>query len=357
MIPSTTSLLTQLDKVLPAHGTVLIVTHNAPDPDALAAAAGMQLLLRQRWSLKGQIVFSGQISRPENRELMRHFLYRTLPPEKISARQRHYPAIFTDTTPRAGNVSVPAQARAVAVFDHHQTRRPMPGILSDLHPGLGAITTRIYECLRTADIAIPRWLTTVMAYAISSETADFTRAASPRDIAAYRELLASANMAMLGRIRLAPLPTEHFAFLAEGIRQARVYRQTAWTHLAATPQPEIVAEISDLLLRMERITRTLCTGVMCDRLLFAFRNQAQRDHRRLLHRLAKLHHGSYGGHGHVTAGSFELPRLPGARQARVTLLTEALISGLGIPRTAVGHPLIQPTGVIPCAQPAANHAS
>ncbi|MCA1809736.1 MAG: hypothetical protein LC725_09860 [Lentisphaerae bacterium] len=314
MIPSTTSLLTQLDKVLPAHGTVLIVTHNAPDPDALAAAAGMQLLLRQRWSLKGQIVFSGQISRPENRELMRHFLYRTLPPEKISARQRHYPAIFTDTTPRAGNVSVPAQARAVAVFDHHQTRRPMPGILSDLHPGLGAITTRIYECLRTADIAIPRWLTTVMAYAISSETADFTRAASPRDIAAYRELLASANMAMLGRIRLAPLPTEHFAFLAEGIRQARVYRQTAWTHLAATP-------------------------------------------RRLLHRLAKLHHGSYGGHGHVTAGSFELPRLPGARQARVTLLTEALISGLGIPRTAVGHPLIQPTGVIPCAQPAANHAS
>ena len=41
-----------------------------PDPDALAAAAGMELLLKEYFKLRGQIIFTGQVSRAENRELL-----------------------------------------------------------------------------------------------------------------------------------------------------------------------------------------------------------------------------------------------------------------------------------------------
>ena len=328
-----TDFLQQLQAALPGHGRVLIVTHDYPDPDALASAAALQLLIKQLWQLKGQIVFHGGVSRPENRELLRNYRYRTTATRKIAPSRRRLPAIFTDALPWGGNVTLPPGIRPVAVFDHHQhlrRRQPVPaGMLLDIQPDLGATTTRLHELLAAAQVTPPPWLATIMAYAIATETMEFTHGATERDIAAHTALLAECNPRLLGRIRNAPLPREYYAFLAEGMRQARTYRRVAWSHLTDTPQPEIVAEIADLLLRMERITWAFCTAGMGDRLIISIRSESDADCGRYLRKITRRQPGSFGGHSHAAAGYLDLTGMSPAQRIQCKdELVNDLVAGL-----------------------------
>ena len=65
----------RLGDVLPARGRVLLIPHNYPDPDALASAAGMHLLLSRQFGVRGRILFTGTVSRAENREMLRQIRY------------------------------------------------------------------------------------------------------------------------------------------------------------------------------------------------------------------------------------------------------------------------------------------
>jgi len=305
-------LLAELAKVLPAHGRVLIIPHDYPDPDAMASAAAIQLLLAKRHKLRGKIVFSGIVSRAENREILRHFKYGLTPVQQWQPGKKKCPAIFVDTAPWRGNVTVPASVRPIAVFDHHHHGRykAPAGIFIDINPAFGATSTRLWECLQAADVPIPKWLAAIMAYAITSETFDFTRHATERDIRAYTLLLHQCNMKTLGQIKNASLPREYYSYLAEAVTNAQTYGRVAWTRLAAVKQPEIVAEVADLLLRMERIMWAFCTGFAEGRLMVSIRSEVASLHcGRLLRSLISRKEGSAGGHEQAAAGFIDVSKL------------------------------------------------
>ena len=305
-------MLSNLAKVLPSHGQVLIIPHDYPDPDALASAAALQLFLAKRYNLHGQIIFSGIVSRAENREILRHFKYGLKSIQQWRPGKEKRPAIFVDTAPWRGNVTVPASIKPIAVFDHHHHGRykAPANMFIDINPAFGATTTRLWECLQTAGVPIPKWLAAIMAYAITSETFDFTRHATERDIQAYTLLLNQCNMKTLGQIKNASLPRAYYSYLAEAVTNAQTYGRVAWTHLAEVKQPEIVAEIADLLLLMERIMWAFCTGFTDDRLIVSIRSEVASLHcGRLLRSLIDRKEGSAGGHEQAAAGFIDVSKL------------------------------------------------
>ncbi|MDO9540745.1 MAG: DHH family phosphoesterase [Kiritimatiellia bacterium] len=304
-------MLSNLAKVLPGHGKVLIIPHDYPDPDALASSAALQLLLAKRYNLHGQIIFSGIVSRAENREILRHFKYGLTPALQCYHGKEKCPAIFVDTAPWRGNVTVPSSIKPIAVFDHHHGRYKTPAnMVIDINPAFGATSTRLWEYLRTANIPIPKWLAAIMAYAITTETFDFIRHATERDIRAYTFLLNRCNMKILGQIKNAPVPRAYYSYLAEAVVNAQTYGRAAWTHLAGVKQPEIVAEIADLLLRMERIRWAFCTGFTDDRLIVSIRSEVVSLHcGRLLRSLIGRKEGSAGGHEQAAAGFIDVSKL------------------------------------------------
>lgn len=304
-------LLAALARVLPGRGRVLIVPHDYPDPDALASAAALQLLLAKRYHLHGQIIFSGLVSRAENREILRHFKYGLMAVPQWRPDQ-NYPAIFIDTAPWRGNVTVPHFIKPIAVFDHHHHGRykAPANMVVDINPAFGATSTRLWECLQAANITIPKWLAAIMAYAITTETFDFIRHTSDRDIRAYTVLLNQCNLKTLGQIKNAPVPRAYYSYLAEAVTNAQTYGRVAWTHLTSVKQPEIVAEIADLLLRMERIMWAFCTGFTDDRLIVSIRSEVASLHcGRLLRTLIGKKDGSAGGHEQAAAGFLDVSSL------------------------------------------------
>lgn len=336
-------LLAALGKALPERGRVLIIPHDYPDPDALASAAAVQLLLAERYHLHGQIIFSGIVSRAENREILRHFKYGLMPAQQWRP-GKYNPAIFVDTAPWRGNVTVPSSIKPIAVFDHHHHGRykAPPNMVIDINPAFGATSTRLWECLRAANIQIPKWLAALMAYAITTETFDFIRHASERDIRAHTVLLNQCNLKTLGQIKNAPVPREYYGYLAEAVTNAQTYGRVAWTHLANVKQPEIIAEIADLLLRMERIMWAFCTGFTDDRLIVSIRSEVASLHcGKLLRALIGKQEGSAGGHEQAAAGFIDVASLSATeRIQRRDLLEEKLLAKIEGRLSDTARPLL-----------------
>ena len=322
----TGNIIDQLRAVLPSRGRVYIVPHNYPDPDALASAAGIHLLLAKQFRLKGQILFTGTVSRAENRELLKQFRYSWVEMHQETPPSRVLPCVLVDTSPWSGNVTIPDFARPVGVIDHHPLRRrrkPFSDLFVDIREGAGATCTMVHEYLLACDIAIPKWLCTIMAYAIASETLDLSRDSTEADLSAYVRLLSQSNLSNLGRIRHAPLSRRYYSTLQEAMQNAKVYGRVSWTHLEAVEQPEIVAEVADLLHRLERITWAFCTAESDGRILVSVRSSD--PHARCGRLLKKLigKNGTAGGHHHMAAGYVVAEEAEARERQR-----EALVRGL-----------------------------
>jgi len=322
--------LDELTAFLPKKGRVLVIPHDYPDPDAFASAAAMHLLLLKRYHLQGQIVFKGVVSRAENREMMKHCRYVWHTTSQLRTPKQPIPCLFVDAEPWAGNVTMPSFYKPVAVFDHHPKMKKSQlgdGVFTDVRAGVGATATIMYEYLTAAEIQIPRWLASIMAYAIATETLDLSRNCTSEDLAAYTSLLGRANMTIIGKIRHASLPRKYYVQLQDALKNTFLYGRVAWTHLNAVQQPEIVAEIADLLCRMERISWTFCTGYYEDNLMISLRSSQKgaRCGQLIKRQLRKI--GSGGGHDWMSAGVIHMKNMsPEEKEERRESFVKSLLS-------------------------------
>jgi nanoRNase/pAp phosphatase (c-di-AMP/oligoRNAs hydrolase) len=68
--------LERLEKVLRGYQQVMILPHNDPDPDALAAAAGLSFLLMEKYGIEAKIAYRGIIGRAETKHWLNIWISR-----------------------------------------------------------------------------------------------------------------------------------------------------------------------------------------------------------------------------------------------------------------------------------------
>lgn len=296
--------LEQLGEALPRGKRILIIPHDFPDPDALAAAAAFHTLLDEKFGLYSQIAFSGEVSRAENKELLRRLRCRWHRLSDLRKPGQNAICILVDTAPWSRNVTLPPGAKVLAVIDHHEHRRPARAgaLFCDIRDEAGASTTMAYEYLKAAGIEPPRWLAAIMSYAIASETLDLSREAGAEDLRAYIELVSRADLRIVGRIRHAPLVRGYYARLQEALSGARTVGPVVWTHLTQVEQPEIAAEVADLLLRMSGIRWSFCTADLPGRVFVSIRSNKPGVHCGRILRRVIGRNGAAGGHDQMAAG-------------------------------------------------------
>ena len=110
-----------LDRLRSVAGTgpVLILTHDNPDPDALASGKALATLFREAWGISGRLVYSGLVARAENQAVLKR-----LTPEwehsDVLPDFKEYTAITqVDTQPGAGNNRLNTVHPRHIVIDHH----------------------------------------------------------------------------------------------------------------------------------------------------------------------------------------------------------------------------------------------
>lgn len=308
MNTKTKNKLSKLDKTLKNCGTLLILTHDYPDPDALASANVLAYLVRKRFRIRTRIAYGGLITRAENRTMVQQLKISLSHTDKI--RWNRYAHIaMVDTQPTFGNQSLPEKMKPTIVIDHHPKKESLRAPFEDVRPEYGATALILLEYLQAADLELPVDLATAVAYAISSETQQLGRDASDEDIKKYIGILTKANKRKLSRINNPNLPRRYFVLLQKALQNAKVFRHFAHVHLGEVDSPEFVSQIADLLLRHERITWAIATGRFDKELFVSLRcSHSQANAGKMLKQIVGRE-GVAGGHARIAGGQLPLDEM------------------------------------------------
>lgn len=287
-------------------GRWLVLTHDNPDPDSIAAGSALAFLLRRTFRHRVTMAYGGLVGRAENQEMVRVLGVRMSHVRRLQWDNYRHVALV-DTQPRTGNNQLPPERVADAVFDHHPERpatRLAP--FRDVRTSYGATATILAEYLVHAGLEIPRHLATAIAYAIRTETQDFQREVSSADKVIYYHLAARIDFRALGRIRAPRLSVGYFQNLHEALEHLYSVGTLVVSHLGHLEQPDMVPEVADLLLRLQGKTWSLCTGLFDGKIYLSIRTtNARADAGRLMRRLVGRR-GKGGGHGMSAGGWVEV---------------------------------------------------
>lgn len=304
---------TEIIEWLRGKGTILIVTHDHPDPDALAAAFALQHLIHVKTGQKATIAFGGVIGRSENMVMVRQLEIKAVPLDGLDL-DSFNAVCMVDTQPGTGNNSYPPDRRIDLVIDHHQLKESTHACRwVDVRPEYGASASILFEYLQAHDVKIATKLATILFYAIKSETEDLGRDWSRSDREAYLQLMPLCNNRILHEITRPKVSRGYFKYFETGLKNARIYGNALVFNLYAIDHPEIVAEIADFLMRVEGVEIVLGIGCYHEEGVISVRTSHLETHAGILVQKIIKGLGTGGGHS-MTAGAQIRPMSQGVAE-------------------------------------------
>ena len=289
-------------------GPVLVLTHDFPDPDALASGKAFATLLKEAWNIPSRLVYSGLVARAEN-----HVMLNRLTPEWEHAEQvpdlKEYSAVAqVDTQPGAGNTRLGEIQQKHIVIDHHFPIRSSIDAISyaDIRTDMGATATMLYQYLETAGVKPDSILATAMFYGLKTDARSLSRGASPADEVAFMQLLHLLDQQELAKVELADLGRENFHALSRGLNASRLYGKALVSRLGVMEQPDFAAEFADILIRLQGAQAVLCMGLYWDTLQISLRTEPMGQDAGLIIQQIVVPPGTAGGHGMMAGGQIPL---------------------------------------------------
>ncbi len=310
---------------LAACDNLLIVMQDYPDPDALAAAVGLRELARAANEVVTSVACGGFVGRAENRALVRYLGMNVLRLATVNLNDFDCIAML-DTQPGTGNNAFPDGLLPDIVIDHHPVRNTTRRVpIYDIRGRYGATSTIVYEYLKQANVPLSVALATALVYGIRSDTNDLGREAIQADIDAFLALYPMANKRMLGRIGMARVPRDYFDAMHTALERARSHGACLVSELGPVQNPDMVAELSDLLLRDEETTWAMCCGVYEGRLLLSLRTSDLKADAGAIMRRVVGRQGTGGGHDAMAGGQM---RIPGGVDGNAASVSQAAVKRL-----------------------------
>lgn len=281
---------------------LLILTHDYPDPDALAAGFGLLQLAQGSFGIECRIAYGGEVGRTENKAMVR--LLR-IPVQKLKRGwlKRFANVALVDTQPAFDNNPFPPSRKATLVIDQHPSLAPVNAELGLVDPDCGATCVIVAQALLAQGEPIPARVATALAYGILTDTLDLYRAQRPDVVQTYLQVLQHCDMRLLARIQNPARPRRFFATLGKGIREATLYRRLLVSHLGPVETPDLVSQVAEFLLAYRGAVWCLVTGRHKGRLHASLRtNQLDAQAGQVL-RDAFDNPKQAGGHGPIAGGS------------------------------------------------------
>lgn len=282
---------------------VLVVTHDNPDPDAIATSWAIAELVQQQLSKPVRIVAGGSIIRAENRQMVNLLN----PPIELTDGievTRNTATVLVDCGPEGMNHLLSrTDVKPIAVIDHHRTTGRGTSLgFRDVRTNVVASASIGTRYLRDHGVDPGIRLASALLYAIHSETRGSETRFSRLDRSMFSWLSDRADPHLVAEIQNAPLARDYFADLVLGMQGTFVYDDVALCLLPHASGPEIVGEVADLLIRCEGVLRVLAGAAVGSDVLLSVRTMPGGGDASALvqETLRGLGHG--GGHQHRAGG-------------------------------------------------------
>ncbi len=298
-----------LAEVMRGKRRLLVLTHTNPDPDSMGSAMGLRYLAREAWDVPSDFGLVGRVMRAENKAMVACLGIDLTPIGELDLDCFDCIALV-DSQPGFGHTSVPDGRQVDIVLDHHvspDASRANDARFVDVRPDVGATSSIVTGYIMELGMEVPSAVATGLFYGIRTDTADLSRDTSELDERAYQFLMARLDRQKLARITTPALPLAYYRALRDALTNMRMYDKVVLCSIGRVSSPEMVAEVADLLVRLEGKQAVFCGGMVERTYHVSVRDELrERDAWQLIHD-AFDGEGSYGGHGSIAGGSIKLP--------------------------------------------------
>jgi nanoRNase/pAp phosphatase (c-di-AMP/oligoRNAs hydrolase) len=318
---------------------LLILTHDYPDPDAIATAYGLKYLA-ETFGISARIVYRGVIGRMSNRamvDVLKIPMFKLKPMDL----RRYSNVALVDTQPDFGNNPFPPGKKARLVIDQHGTiNRPNADFV--MHDAAcGATCVLIAQAILSTKRKIPQGVATAIAYGIITDTLDLFRAKKQSTIKTYLKILPFSNMRDLARIQNPVHQRQFFTTLQRAMEGARFGSGLVFSHLGSIKSPELVSQAADFLLACKDFHWCFVTGRFGRKLYLSLRSKPSKQDAGVVLRGIVRSPKDAGGHGSIAGGSVFLSGTDSSRKREgiEENLTKALKKQL---RIRASHKFVRP---------------
>ncbi|MFH2012243.1 MAG: DHH family phosphoesterase [Pseudomonadota bacterium] len=305
-----TTITDKLMETIQGKKTALILTHNNPDPDSIAGALALKHILYKTRKIKSVIGYNGIIGRAENRAMIKNLNIDMVPFSEIKFSKSKLIALI-DSQPGSGNNSLPKEVNPNIVIDHHTPlrARTRKAEFYDVRVKYGSTSTILTEYISSLNLSFDKKIATALYYGIKSDVDNLARDIFPADFNGLKLLFTHISMRLLIRIEHPKVPKEYFLKFASTINNALIFGDVIISDLKDVKNPDMVAEMTDFLMRMQNIRWSLCLGIFDNQLIFSIRTTSRGEWAgNIAIRLIGTR-GTGGGHHKSAAGKIEITNL------------------------------------------------
>lgn len=285
---------------------VSVVTHNFPDPDAIASGWGLKFLVEDRLEVSCRVQAGGIVMRAENLKMV-ELLAPPLELVEDFGAERDDAIVLVDCQPPGGNHLLSGVSfQAAAVVDHHPPSRERYVCgYRDVRPSMASCATMVAEYLREQDIRPGPELATALFLGMSADVAR-RPVLTPADQRAARFLARDVDFNLFITINNAPYPRIVYRRFSDALQIACMVGDTVVCHATEVESPAGMAGLADLLIRCEEVNAVLVTAPIGGHCFLSVRSTRPNHHAGDMAAALTEGLGSGGGHEQRAAGRVPL---------------------------------------------------
>jgi len=286
-------------------GTLAVVMHDNPDPDAIASAIAL-VQIAERLGCSAEACYYGSINHQQNRAFV-NLLDLDLTSLEPDADLDVYGGFALVDHARPGvNDGLPGDTAVDIVIDHHPPRGPVTAAFTDLRSDVGATSTLLVDYLRRFDVDVEETVATALLFGIRVDTNEFSREVSVADFEAGAFLLREADLGMLERIEDPSMSSDTFETIADAIHNRDRHGTVLLSGVGELRDRDTLAQAADRLLAMDGVTTTLVYGINAGTIYISARSRGTDLDLGETLRAAFGQIGSAGGHADMAGAQLDL---------------------------------------------------
>lgn len=278
-----------------------VQTHNFPDPDAVAAAFGLQFLLAH-YGIRTEIIYEGSLNKMYGLRMIDYFRIHMENAADITDMTEQDPIILVDAQKYNKNCT-DLIGDEIACIDHHPTVIDCAYAYKDVRL-VGACSSLIAEYIFEAGILPTEEVATVLLYGIKMDTNDFSRGVQQLDVEMYYKLFPYVDHYSLERLRLNTIAYSDLAAYGAAIHDITLYEKAGFSCIPFDCPDALIAIISDFILALDLVDFSVVYSVRDGGYKFSVRSEdPDLDAGKITNKvLSGLGNGSGGGHAFMAGG-------------------------------------------------------
>lgn len=334
----------QLWGLLREFDSLAVMTHDNPDPDAIASGVALAELAEAA-DCAATVCYYGEITHQENRAFVNLLDLKLRNLDDNEGTEAFDGVALVDHSRPGVNDQLAEGTPVDIVIDHHPPRAPVDARFVDLRSDVGATSTLLVDYLEHFDVGMEGNVPTALLFGIHIDTDGFAREVSTRDFEAAAKLVSHADLGTLERIESPTISARTLETVARAIQNRRQEGSVLTSCVGELSERDALAQAADRLLTIEGITTTLVYGLMDDSIYASARSRGTAVDLGETMRDAFDQIGSAGGHTNMAGAQIQLGMLDESddREALTdiveTVIANRFIEALGAtgPPTGVGY--------------------